>query len=121
MMGRFQPGFFALADEASDFAFVGITAFTNNTTSYTVSDVDIGGAAASRLVAVAVAFEAGTGTASVSSVTIGGVTATNIVTLVETDDNKMGVAVYAATVPTGETADIVITFGTTTLRCVVGV
>lgn len=94
-----------------------VTSATNDASSYTFSNINIGAPDANRYVVVG--FSASTGTASItiSSVTIAGVTATLLekaeysATLASRDSG-----IYIAAVPTGTTATIVITFSGTMSR-----
>lgn len=85
------------------------TSITNSTT-YTFTAENLGTAAATRFIVVAiVAREAAGGSASVSSATIGGVSAT----VLNGEANGNQLALICAAVPTGTTGDIVVNWSAT--------
>jgi hypothetical protein len=90
--------------------------------SYTFSNVGIGGASSSRIVYAAVIVGFGSSSGAVDSVTIGGVTASLVVR--EGDANSSGsnlvhCGIWKAEIPTGATASIVVSNNQTATRATV--
>lgn len=93
---------------------------TNDASTYTFSNADIGAAASDRLVIVAVhaAFSGGTNR-TITSATIGGISAT--IDYAGTNTDARGFTFLSAIVPTGTTATIVLNFSGNLLRLGIGV
>ncbi len=108
-----MPGLpFGLPDGPLDLVYHETRFSSTNLSTYSYTDVSIGGAGAGRLVIVAATGVTATGSALFfGNATIGGITATKVV---ESNLNTgLPVAIFAAVVPTGTSATVAVGFTST--------
>lgn len=100
-------------------SYVGTTADTSDSSTYTFTSHAIGTATADRVVLVAVGVRSATAGVSISSMTIGGVSATELAEA--STGSNVSVAVYGLLVTSGTTATIVVTPSASCQRCQIAV
>jgi len=107
-----------VSDNITAFEFLQATTDTANETTYTITGVNFGTAAANRRIIIGIASRTTNATLTVSSATIGGVSAT---ILAQNDQTFSGSArnlhaYIAADVPTGSSGTVAITLSASALR-----